>query len=473
MATSGSTNPSALQENPDALRRPIWRRVVPASLLLLLLIFGVGAYLMERSNLDMSHWVDHSYEVRLSLLRLNGYLYQAETSRSLYLITGSQTALRTLQKTIVEIPREMETIKSLVADNEPQLQRARQLEPLVALVEGELPAPQNAPAQTPASRSRDFDSSERLLAAQAQTTAALEAMRLNEEALLELRQSSRRRGYEQIFLLVGLIFFATILLLGFYFRLMLDEIRVSREAERQLRESAVSFRMLSAKVLELQDRERRRIARELHDSVGQYLAVLRMNIGQLGAAKDQLTPAQQNLLPEALELTDHAITEVRTISYLLHPPMLDHAGLDGAVRWYSEGFAKRSGLKIDLDVPDLDERLPRELELALFRVLQESLTNVHRHSGAHSVKIDLHRNADQVTLTVKDDGRGLSPEAMKRFKAGLAGGVGLAGMLERLAELDGRLEVESDKSGTTLRATVPMHPTTLKNLEGEDQEERL
>jgi signal transduction histidine kinase len=460
MSISGLTNPSSITEKSKSLRRPGWHRVVPAALLVILLMFGIGAYLMERSNLDVTQWVDHSYEVRLAVSRLRGRLYEAESSRSLYLITGSQTAWNSLQQSMTLIPQYMDSIKSLVSDNAAQLARAQALEPDVNLVINELPAPANVGPLSAAARTRDLDSSERLLTAQVRASTALDAMRDAEEALLQLRQTSRRRQYEQMFLIVGLIFFATVLLLGFYFRMMLDEIRLSREAERQLRDSAVSFRMLSAKVLELQDRERRRVARELHDSVGQYLAVLRMNLGQMNPGKES-SPQVANLLPEALDLTDKAIGEVRTISYLLHPPMLEHAGLDGAVRWYSEGFAKRSGLKVEIDVPDLDERLPKELELALFRVLQESLTNVHRHAGAQSVKIDLHRRDEHVTLTIKDDGKGLSKEAMNRFRAGLAGGVGLAGMLERLTELDGTLEVESGPGGTTLRATVPMHPTTL------------
>lgn len=468
MSISGATDLGAIQKS-KTLRRPAWHRVVPAALLVILLMFGVGAYLMERSTLDVTQWVDHSYEVRLALSRLRGRLYEAESSRSLYLITGSQTAWSSLQESMSLIPQYMDSIKSLVSDNAPQLARAQALEPDVKLVLSELPAPANTAPLSAAARTRDLDSSERLLTAQMRAATALDAMRDAEEALLQLRQTSRRRQYEQMFLIVGLIFFATVLLLGFYFRMMLDEIRLSRDAERQLRDSAVSFRMLSAKVLELQDRERRRVARELHDSVGQYLAVLRMNLGQMNPVKES-SPQLASLLPEALDLTDKAIGEVRTISYLLHPPMLDHAGLDGAVRWYCEGFAKRSGLKVEVDVPDFDERLPKELELALFRVLQESLTNVHRHAAARSVKIDLHRRDEHVTLTVKDDGKGLSREAMNRFRAGLAGGVGLAGMLERLSELDGTLEVESGSGGTTLRATVPMHPTALVHAAGDDLE---
>ncbi len=161
------------------------------------------------------------------------------------------------------------------------------------------------------------------------------------------------------------------------------------------------------------------------------------------------------MLAETIELTDRSLTEVRTISHLLHPPLLDEVGLESAARWYVDGFAKRCGLKVNLQLAKIAGRFPKEVELALFRVLQESLTNVHRHANAQSIEIALTCTDGKVILSVQDDGRGISRETLTRFRSGLASGVGLAGMKERLAELDGTLEVEGRPRGTLLRATIP------------------
>jgi signal transduction histidine kinase len=467
MPTSGNTSANSPVDRPSAARsetltlgqrppsvRSRWQKIVPACLLVLLLVFGIGAYMIARSNLDRSQWVDHTYEVRLSLQHVQGLLYEAEASRALYLQTGSRDWWNRLQTSTAGLPRAVADIKQLTADNPKEQARVMELGPLVDRIAALLqssPAPASA---TAAETSSQVQTDAEIGAIESRISGVIRMMLDTEVGLLEIRQTDRRRAYGQIFLLVGLIFFATILLLAFYFRLLLDEIKMTRESEGLLRQSAGSYRVLSARVLELQDRERRRVARELHDSVGQYLAVLRMNLGQMGAEANS-SSEPLSLLPEVVELTDRAIGEVRTISYLLHPPMLDDVGLDGAVRWYAEGFAKRSGLEVKVDVPEMAERLPKEVELALFRTLQESLTNVHRHAAARTVEIKLRREGDEITLVVRDDGKGLAPEVLARFEAGLAGGVGLAGMRERVTELGGQFEVESSSRGTRLSARVP------------------
>jgi len=152
------------------------------------------------------------------------------------------------------------------------------------------------------------------------------------------------------------------------------------------------------------------------------------------------------------------IAEVRTLSYLLHPPTMDSAGFCSAARWYVEGFGQRSGLQVTLDAPDDLGRLPDAIELALFRVLQEALTNVHRHSGASATEILVRGEAERVVLQVKDNGHGIPQELLGRFRAtGEGMGVGLAGIGERVRELGGKLKIESDSSGTLVRVTIPLH----------------
>jgi PAS domain S-box-containing protein len=233
------------------------------------------------------------------------------------------------------------------------------------------------------------------------------------------------------------------------------EINTDITARKRAEDAA---RRLSAKILTLQDDERRRIARELHDSLGQYLAGIKVNLDLLSQAGGK---GQQNgLLAECLGMVEQCLTETRTISYLLHPPLLDEAGFELAARWYVEGFAQRSGFRVDLDFPSGLGRLEPELEVALFRVLQEALTNVHRHSGGTTVRIVLRVNAEQAQLEVADNGRGIPEERLRRLLDGSAAtGVGLAGMRERIHELGGSFEVLSPLPETTIRVCVPLRKT--------------
>jgi two-component system, NarL family, sensor kinase len=207
----------------------------------------------------------------------------------------------------------------------------------------------------------------------------------------------------------------------------------------------------------VQDEERRKLARDLHDSTGQTLAALKINVSFLEAVS-QPDSSQRAIVAQVRELADQAIREIRTMSYLLHPPLLDEVGFACAAEWFVEGFAKRSGIDVSADFPT-GERLPKNMELALFRVLQECLTNVHRHSGATAVTVVFLQDHDLVTLKVQDSGRGISVARLKQLRqASAESGVGLAGMRERMNELTGTLEIESGAGGTTVQVTVPLYP---------------
>jgi two-component system NarL family sensor kinase len=214
-------------------------------------------------------------------------------------------------------------------------------------------------------------------------------------------------------------------------------------------------------LLRLQDTERRRIARELHDSLGQCLVGLKLNVDML-----RQSPGREELWSEAERLMQQSISEVRTLSYLLYPPTMDAGGLASAARWYVEGFGQRSGLKVTLDAPKDLGRLPEAIELALFRALQEALTNVHRQSGASEAHVSISEDAEQVVVEVKDNGRGIPAKLLSHFYATGAGmGVGLAGIRERAWELGGKLKVESDGSGTLVRVTIPVTPMVQSETE--------
>ncbi len=223
----------------------------------------------------------------------------------------------------------------------------------------------------------------------------------------------------------------------------------------ELKQAEASARQLGAQVLKMQDDERRRIARELHDSVGQMVALLNMDLGRLQTSAD-FNPAQSEILSDCKGLAESVIHEIRTISHLLHPPLLDEMGLPSALKWYIEEFSKRSGVATDLEIETDFGRLPGDHEIALFRIIQESLTNVHRHSGSEQATVRLTQSAASVGVEIVDQGKGIPAEKRKNFEAGGAMGVGLRGMRERVEQLGGAMELRSGDSGTTVSATLPV-----------------
>lgn len=242
-----------------------------------------------------------------------------------------------------------------------------------------------------------------------------------------------------------------------------DALRRAHDAlESLVEQRTAALRRLSVKLLRVQDEERRRIARELHDSLGQDLTAAKISLDMLS----QEVTAESRYLKEAQDLVNRCIADTRTLSHLLHPPLLDEAGFVSAAKWYVEGFGQRSGIATTLDLPSHPHRLPRRTETALFRIMQEALTNVHRHSGSRNVEVRVAADAARVVLTVRDYGTGVPREILDRFwKTGNVG-VGLAGIRERLKELGGTLQIESGLDGTLLTATIPVSAT-----EGDSSEE--
>jgi PAS domain S-box-containing protein len=233
--------------------------------------------------------------------------------------------------------------------------------------------------------------------------------------------------------------------------------KIARDiTERKQADEARKVAEVTAKLLQVQDDERRRIARELHDGVGQLLAAIGMNISQVLREKERLSDPVARCVAENMTLIDQASSEVRTVSYLLHPPMLDEMGLSSALAWLVEGFSQRSKVTVTLQVsPDLG-RLPQEYELALFRVVQECLTNVHRHSGSLTAVVRLSRTAEEVRLEIKDSGKGIDQATITNLASGESVGVGMRGMQERIKLLRGRMIVDSNESGASISITLPI-----------------
>jgi signal transduction histidine kinase len=228
-----------------------------------------------------------------------------------------------------------------------------------------------------------------------------------------------------------------------------------KQRTMELDQANQSLRELTGRLLQLQDDERRRIARELHDSVGQMLAALAMNLSAVNSDIERLTNTATSV-SNSMNMVQEMTKEIRTISYLLHPPLLDEAGLDSALRWYIEGFAERSNIRVDLDFPEDFGRLSRELETAIFRTVQECLTNIHRHSESLTAKIRLARKGPEVRVEVEDEGKGIPPD--KHYEVASPGtpGVGIRGMRERLRQLGGSLEIHSNGRGTLVKARLPI-----------------
>jgi PAS domain S-box-containing protein len=216
------------------------------------------------------------------------------------------------------------------------------------------------------------------------------------------------------------------------------------------------LRQLSAYLLEAQDEERRRIARDLHDSTAQSLAAIAINLGLLGRSGGLDGDAQKRVA-ESVSLAKQCSDEIRNVSYLLHPPLLDELGLASAVRWYVEGLAQRSGIRVDLEISSELGRLPKETETALFRIVQEGLMNIHRHSGSATAKVRIVRDAAGAKLEVVDAGTGIRATGVETLDGRrVRPGVGISGMRERLRLLGGKLEIDSSPQGTTVKASLPL-----------------
>jgi len=237
------------------------------------------------------------------------------------------------------------------------------------------------------------------------------------------------------------------------------------ERTRDLNAANESLRELSGRLQQMRDEERRQIARELHDSVGQLLVALNMNIAVVQLQANKLDAEGVRAVSENAMMIEQISSEIRTMSHLLHPPLLDVAGLASALRWYVDGFSERSKIKVDMDITAELGRLSDEMEIAIFRMVQECLTNIHRHSGGTSAVIRVHEEDHDLFIEVRDRGKGISEERQSELSSSSRTGVGFRGMRERLRQLGGALEIRSDGTGTTVRATLPLELAATKSTQ--------
>jgi signal transduction histidine kinase len=232
---------------------------------------------------------------------------------------------------------------------------------------------------------------------------------------------------------------------------------VQTKLEAMVHTRTAQLQQLSSRLMAMQDDERRRIARELHDSAGQYLAGIHMNLQALLRESSSLSRTDRERVSDSVTMSEQCTSEIRTISYLLHPPLLDEVGLASAIYWYVDGFSQRSGIRVELQIDKEIGELPDELKNALYRVVQQSLANIHRHSGSEVAQIRIKLDGQGLIAEICDKGRGIPEDTLQGFHDGTRlPGVGIAGMRERIRDMGGLFEVRSSAQGTTIAVCLPL-----------------
>ena len=418
--------------------------VLAAAIVFLVLTSGAAYFALARLQTS-AVWVRHTLDVQHSLDHFSTIFGKAGRLRSEYVDSGNPELLSRQAEVVVEVRNALADIRTLTADNVNQQAMWTKLAQITDQRIGLMDKAVQLKHSGKSSLELQAPMNREMMAAADDTETLVRAMEDEEVRLLGERQRRERTAFSMIGgVLITSLFLALVFFL-IHHRMIMEQVEQRTRAENVQRN-------LSARLLTLQDEERRRFARELHDSVGQHLAAIKMAVSML----EPKLPADP-IVKDCLKLADDAITETRTISHLLHPPLLDEAGLNSAMRWFVDGFASRSGIQVNLHIQDGIQRYEQTTELVLFRALQESLTNVHRHSGTRQADVSLTSSADRVMLTVRDHGRGISAEALQRLQEeGSAGGVGLTGMRERLREIGGKLEINSSAQGTQVIVQVPV-----------------
>jgi signal transduction histidine kinase len=438
----------------------------------LLLACALVIYGTLRSFAASERLVQHTQQVQVLLGETEAAIASGGRARMTYVLAGDEDAYEQYRQALARIPAKLAELRRSTIDEPMQQAECDKLEQLtsdrIQLWERSVAVRQSGTLQ-PAAQP---DITRQSVVFAEEIISVTQRMRDAESRRLAERRGAAGINWGLTAIILVISGVTAVLLLFWHYRLLREELeareqaeqstreaaRVATEAEQKARESeniAIASndaaRRLSARLLHLQDDERRRLSRELHDSTGQHLAAAKMVLSSLAAGHQD-----DRRYADSVELVDRSLREIRTISHLLHPSGLEEAGFSSAARWYAEEFANRSGIQLQIEIEDLTMRLPREVELALFRVLQEALANMHRHSNSRSADVSFQADAEQLILTISDHGVGMPKEVLDQFRSSGTAGVGLAGMRERVRELGGNLELESSSAGTSLRVTIPV-----------------
>ncbi len=421
------------------------------SAVMLLVLSGLATFFTINRLMESEKWVIHTLQVKAAIGDVDTAVVRTGRARNGYVTSGNANFLNEFEAALPEIPQKFQQLRDLTRDNPKQQELCSRLEDVTGRRIGLLRESVALRKQTPENQQGQSDLDRRSVPLSSEMTSLGQQMRAEEQRLFEIRGRAAHRLFIVAVVTLVVAFILALELLAVHHRLLSAELKAREEAEQTARDSEESLRRLTGRLLQLQDAERRRFSRELHDSLGQYLAGVKMNLDLFA------TQRKESLLTEAIQLLDQSISETRTISHLLHPPLLDEAGLSSAARWYVEGFAQRSGIEVNVNLPEDVRSLPKPVALGLFRVLQESLTNIHRHSSSTKAEVALELWQDHVVLKVRDYGKGITPELLENFRTmGTNSGVGLAGMRERIRELGGLFSIQPCAPGTLISVTLPL-----------------
>src|SRR5271168_3907992 len=423
-----------------------------ASAVIFLLIAAAAASVSITRLTTNLKWIAHTYDVQVALGDISSTMTFAGRARALFDSTGDASQVPKFESAANSIAQKLAHLEMLVADNSEQrkaLERLRDLQTRRLDVLRDAIAHRKLGVRT---AEEQKETSWQVVTLGGEAEAVTQEMLENEERLLVSRRAASSVLYVTVMWVLVLAFAVSLVLFYVYYRLLEAELVERERAERVALESQAASRVLSARLLHLQDEERRKFSRELHDSLGQYLAAAKMSLDAFANRRDA-----DELLASARSYLEQSLAETRTISYLLHPPLLDETGLGVAARWFIEGFAQRGGVQINSEIPEDFPRLPHDVELALFRVLQECLTNIHRHSKSGRADVTIRRSPREAYLRVRDYGTGIAPDVLRQYRDnGTNVGVGLAGMRERVRDQGGNLDIQSDSSGAPVVATLPL-----------------
>ena len=421
--------------------------------LFLLLAIGVVADRTTTAYAQSTHWVSHTHEVQTVIETLRANVFAAQDARQAYVGTGDEASLGHYASAVAQLPILNQQLRQLTADNGAQQSRIDRLEPVIrqklSLLQQSINLKKGGLADS--SQQDAFTKQNQDLTDQIAST--LDQMGGEENRLLEQRVLVSEDTYRRMRAVLVFAFVAVLLFLLITSGRLLVELRNRVRAES-------AMRRMSGRILQLQDVERRKVARELHDGVGQYFSASKMAVDAV-LCGESLSAAQRKALTGAVQLLEQGIAEARTLSYLLHPPLLDEVGFRAAAEWYISGFSERSKIRVQFNAPANLEPMSKNIELVLFRVLQEALTNIHRHSASASAEVRIYSSPERVIMEIEDHGKGLSRTLLEDFRRSTGTGVGLAGMRERVSEFHGKLEIISEGRGTLLKVEMPLvHPET-------------
>ncbi|MGH9574452.1 MAG: ATP-binding protein [Candidatus Acidiferrales bacterium] len=419
----------------------------------LLLASAIAAGILISRVEDSNRRVMHAFTVQVSLEDLESTLAAAGRARSLYVRTLDRQYLAETESRMLAANDRLSDILSQTSDISAHSTSYERLATLVHrrtnIIRAsvlDVEAGKNDEAAQDAYTGEIVDVAD-------QIKVSLEGLQTLEQQFAAQGRIASQRFFAAIVWVMGIAFAASLALLYLNYRFLADELAVRRRAERSAVDSRETLRLFSVRLIRSQDDQSRKFSRELHDGLGQYLSLAKMNLSRYA----RTTAGDSELLNETVDLLDQSIAETRTISYLLHPPLLDDMGFLFAARWYLEGFAERSGIEVKVDIPENSDRLPLAVEMALFRVLQESLANIHRHSDSKRVDVSLVISSTDANLRIRDYGKGMPAIVLQQFRTnGGRVGVGLAGMRERVHEQGGYFDVESSTSGTTVNVRIPV-----------------